>query len=274
MPMGCEECASVYKFPMPSSHEDVAPGFYGSTGWGDAICLVPWALWNHYGDRDILQECFPVMVRWVDFVWSISAGRAARHPCGRGQGGMRIAFFGFEPPEDSAVNPVVYRQRGYIAAMQARGLDNFLQIVKTQSGADDDEDRRLARSILTATPRPTAVFTWHDTVAGLLKMEHLLGLRHPRPGGGDDAGRPHRRARSGGGASARSADGAPPPPAEPVRRGFHRLAEDEFPAGHSGGCGGRRRGCDGAVDRRNHGSGARRSVGGEARRGADAGHPA
>ena len=34
------------------------------------------------------------------------------------QGHKRIAFFSFEPPEDSAVNPVVFRLRGYIAAMQ------------------------------------------------------------------------------------------------------------------------------------------------------------
>ena len=46
------------------------------------------------------------------------------------QGHKRIAFFSFEAPEDSAVNPVVYRQRGYIAAMQAHGLDRYLQISK------------------------------------------------------------------------------------------------------------------------------------------------
>jgi DNA-binding LacI/PurR family transcriptional regulator len=97
------------------------------------------------------------------------------------QGHRRIAFFSFEPPEDSAVNPVVYRQRGYIRAMQAKGLDNFLQIVKTQSGSADDEDRRLARSVLTATPRPTAVFAWHDTVAiNVLAEAHALGLAVPQ----------------------------------------------------------------------------------------------
>jgi alpha-L-rhamnosidase len=75
--------------PDPTrGHEDVAPGFYGSTGWGDAICLVPWALWNHYGDRAILQECFPAMLRWVDFVWSISEGPVVRPPRGWGSRGF------------------------------------------------------------------------------------------------------------------------------------------------------------------------------------------
>ena len=75
--------------PDPTrGHEDVAPGFYGSTGWGDAICLVPWALWNHYGDKDILQECFPAMVRWVDFVWSISERPVVRPPRAWGSRGF------------------------------------------------------------------------------------------------------------------------------------------------------------------------------------------
>jgi alpha-L-rhamnosidase len=44
----------------------------GSSGWGDAITIVPWELWRAYGDEAVLAECFPTMVRWVDF----AAGRA------------------------------------------------------------------------------------------------------------------------------------------------------------------------------------------------------
>ncbi len=61
--------------------------FYGSTGWGDAICVVPWVLYTHYGDRGILQETLPAMIRWNDFVWSISNGPIVRPPsdwAGRG----------------------------------------------------------------------------------------------------------------------------------------------------------------------------------------------
>jgi alpha-L-rhamnosidase len=57
-----------------------AKDFYGSTGWGDAISIVPWVLYTHYGDRDILEECFPAMIRWNDFVWSISNGPIVRPP--------------------------------------------------------------------------------------------------------------------------------------------------------------------------------------------------
>lgn len=96
------------------------------------------------------------------------------------QGHKRIAFFSFEPPEDSAVNPVVYRQRGYIRAMQAHGLDNYLQICKTRRGGSGDEDRQLAHGVLSAPVRPTAVFAWHDTTAiNVMAEAHDLGLRVP-----------------------------------------------------------------------------------------------
>ncbi len=57
-----------------------AVDFYGSTGWGDAIVIIPWVLYQHYGDRDILSECLPAMLRWNDFVWSISDGPIVRPP--------------------------------------------------------------------------------------------------------------------------------------------------------------------------------------------------
>jgi alpha-L-rhamnosidase len=46
----------------------------GSTGWGDAIVIIPWQLYLHYGDREVLEECLPAMVRWLDYLWSISDG--------------------------------------------------------------------------------------------------------------------------------------------------------------------------------------------------------
>ena len=46
----------------------------GSTGWGDAITIIPWQLYLHYGRDDVLRECFPAMLRWLDYLWSISDG--------------------------------------------------------------------------------------------------------------------------------------------------------------------------------------------------------
>ncbi|MFF4117591.1 family 78 glycoside hydrolase catalytic domain [Streptomyces sp. NPDC001714] len=50
----------------------------GSAGWGDAIVLVPWELYETYGDRRVLDENWDAMVRWVE--WALTTARTARHP--------------------------------------------------------------------------------------------------------------------------------------------------------------------------------------------------
>lgn len=50
----------------------------GSAGWGDAIVLVPWLLYETYGDRRALAENWEAMVRWVE--WALTTARTARHP--------------------------------------------------------------------------------------------------------------------------------------------------------------------------------------------------
>ena len=49
----------------------------GSSGWGDAITIVPWELWRAYGDRQVLEDCWPAMVAWVDY--AAAAARNGRH---------------------------------------------------------------------------------------------------------------------------------------------------------------------------------------------------
>jgi alpha-L-rhamnosidase len=50
----------------------------GSSGWGDAVVIVPWEMWRAYGDGDVLREMWPAMVRWVDF--AAESARSKRHP--------------------------------------------------------------------------------------------------------------------------------------------------------------------------------------------------
>lgn len=49
----------------------------GSSGWGDAAVLVPWALYRWYGDRRVLEEQWPSMVAWVEH--QARAARGGRH---------------------------------------------------------------------------------------------------------------------------------------------------------------------------------------------------
>ena len=39
----------------------------GSAGWGDACVLVPWALYQAYGKKEILEENYDMMVGWLGY---------------------------------------------------------------------------------------------------------------------------------------------------------------------------------------------------------------
>jgi alpha-L-rhamnosidase len=80
------------------------PGFYGSTGWGDAIWMVPWQMYLHYRDTAILKEVLPSMVKWVDFVWSISNGPIVKPP--RAWGGRGFSFGDWLQPGGPSAKPL------------------------------------------------------------------------------------------------------------------------------------------------------------------------
>lgn len=44
----------------------------GSPGWEDAGVIVPWSSWMQYGDKSIIHENWPAMVRYMDYVASKS----------------------------------------------------------------------------------------------------------------------------------------------------------------------------------------------------------
>lgn len=43
---------------------------YGACGWADAAVIVPWRLFERYGDRRLLAEHYPMMRFWVDYIRS------------------------------------------------------------------------------------------------------------------------------------------------------------------------------------------------------------
>lgn len=53
---------------------DVVPRF-GKTGcsaaWGGAACIIPWTLYEFYGDDSILRAQYPSMAAWVDYVANV-----------------------------------------------------------------------------------------------------------------------------------------------------------------------------------------------------------
>lgn len=51
--------------------EDGSPGFFGrldgSAGWGDAAAIVPWTLYERYGDLGALEQQYESMRAWVEY---------------------------------------------------------------------------------------------------------------------------------------------------------------------------------------------------------------
>ncbi len=93
--------AIAHVSPNPLRLKPPADGssFAGSTGWGDAISIVPWTLFLHYGDRAILDEAFTAMTRWNDYVWAISDGPVVRPPSGWGAKGFSFGDW-LQPQND------------------------------------------------------------------------------------------------------------------------------------------------------------------------------
>lgn len=61
-------------------------GALSSAGWGDAIVLVPWTLWQRYGDLDVLRDNYEAMCAWHDFSVASAAGEMPAIPGGEAPG--------------------------------------------------------------------------------------------------------------------------------------------------------------------------------------------
>lgn len=63
--------------PKPAVHEGINPFLVtaGACTWGDAATIVPWELYLHYKDKDMLALHYPVMCSWTQYM----TGRAGKN---------------------------------------------------------------------------------------------------------------------------------------------------------------------------------------------------
>ena len=68
---------------------DIAPeyvqfvgGFRDSPEWGSAAVLLPWLLWQWYGDKSILEEAMPMMQKYVVYLGTKATGNILSHGLG------------------------------------------------------------------------------------------------------------------------------------------------------------------------------------------------
>jgi len=143
-----EDGSIPYVTPDPTRlHPGAYPGFSGSTGWGDAICVIPWTLYLHYGDAAVLAETLPAMAKWVDFVWSISDGPIVRPPRDRDARGF--TFGDWLQPKGPSEKPLPT-----ISDDCAATLYLFISSVLTAKAARIAGDQALAERM---TARAAAV---------------------------------------------------------------------------------------------------------------------
>lgn len=68
---------------------DIAPefvvfydGFVDSPEWGSSAVILPWLLYTWYGDKEILQQAYPMMKRYVAYLESKSSNHILSHGLG------------------------------------------------------------------------------------------------------------------------------------------------------------------------------------------------
>jgi alpha-L-rhamnosidase len=83
---------------VPLVIPDVLPEGPPVAVWGDAACIVPWVLYERFGDRGILQRQWPSMRAWVDCI----AAHAGDDLLWSGQFQLGDWLDPTAPPEDAA----------------------------------------------------------------------------------------------------------------------------------------------------------------------------
>lgn len=54
--------------PMPPGTMRSFEGINSSAGWSDVIVILPWVLYNYYGDIQILKENYGAMEKWISYI--------------------------------------------------------------------------------------------------------------------------------------------------------------------------------------------------------------
>lgn len=64
----------ILRFEDQSGDWLLSQGTHSAAAWADVIVLVPWRLYQYYGNRSILENFYNPMKRWINFMWRHSEG--------------------------------------------------------------------------------------------------------------------------------------------------------------------------------------------------------
>ena len=127
-----------------------------SCGWGDAVIQVPWAVYRAYGDRQILEENYDAMTKWMKY---IQYRAETSHPDGYEQwddahqersrylwntdfhyGDWLIPSVVLGNPDANAMNETAYATMGIVApAYYAFSARSMAEIAETLGRTEDQK---------------------------------------------------------------------------------------------------------------------------------------
>ena len=162
----------------------VAPSFFrdydkfdafwqgGSCAWGDAAVIIPWTLYEHYGDTAILEDCYPSMTGWVDWI-----DRTVLNEDGLWEHGFK---FGDWLALDGDPNQKDDRYGGtdttYVASAYLKYSAQLLAKAATVLGRTEDASRYQTISDRTKTAIQKAYFDEDGAISIRTQTAHVLAL--------------------------------------------------------------------------------------------------
>ncbi|MBR2651087.1 MAG: family 78 glycoside hydrolase catalytic domain, partial [Clostridia bacterium] len=162
----------------------VAPSFFkdystfstfwqgGSCAWGDAAVIIPWVLYEHYGDIAILEECYRSMTGWVD--WIV---RTVLNADGLWEYGFKFGdWLALDTPPEGKNSCYGGTDTTYVASAYLRHSAHLVAKAAAVLGKGEDAARYQAISERTKDAIQRAYFAEDGTVSIRTQTAHALAL--------------------------------------------------------------------------------------------------
>ncbi len=105
-----------------------------SAGWGDVATIVPWTMYKVYGDRQLLEEQYPSMKEWVEYIRNTAGDDYIWN------GGSKYGdWLFYHPPVNNHSEPDGHTDHDFIATAFYAYSTSILADAAKELGKTDDE---------------------------------------------------------------------------------------------------------------------------------------
>ncbi|SDF12201.1 Acetyl esterase/lipase [Mucilaginibacter pineti] len=109
---------------------DILGAFGGSAGWADVATIIPWQLYEIYGDRSLLDSQYAMMKKWVDYVQGQSKD-------GLWQSGFHFGdWLSFRPGNDDGTEAITDKYE-IAQCFWAHSTQNLINAARTLGKGED-----------------------------------------------------------------------------------------------------------------------------------------